>query len=108
MNEEMIETLFVVNTSNSKETTPRTVLPPPNQEIGVLDPKKSQNIAIALRALNVTIEEVRDALLEGMVKISWHHAKGFASFILLEEIKCMLDLTGMLRVSWMSDDLALF
>lgn len=65
VNEEMIESLFIVNTSNSKETTPRTVLPPPNQEIGVLDPKKSQNIAIALRAINVTIEEVCDALLEG-------------------------------------------
>ncbi|KAG6606295.1 Formin-like protein 1, partial [Cucurbita argyrosperma subsp. sororia] len=65
VNEEMIETLFVVNTSNSKETTPRPVLPTPNQEIGVLDPKKSQNIAIALRALNVTIEEVCEALLEG-------------------------------------------
>lgn len=79
----MIETLFVVNTSNSKETTPRPVLPTPNQEIGVLDPKKSQNIAIALRALNVTIEEVCEALLEGIVKVSWLHAKGFASFILL-------------------------
>ena len=64
----MIETLFVVNTPNSKpkETTPRSVLPLPNTENRVLDPKKSQNIAISLRALNVTIEEVCEALLEGI------------------------------------------
>lgn len=68
LNEEMIETLFVVNTPNpkSKEATPRSVLPSPNSENRVLDPKKSQNIAISLRALNVTIEEVCDALLEGI------------------------------------------
>ncbi|KAJ0054288.1 hypothetical protein Pint_03137 [Pistacia integerrima] len=67
LNEEMIETLFVVNTPNSKpnQTTPRSVLPSPNQENRVLDPKKSQNIAILLRALNVTVEEVCEALLEG-------------------------------------------
>jgi hypothetical protein len=38
-----------------------------NQENTVLDPKKSQNIAILLRALNVTIEEVCEALLEGKI-----------------------------------------
>ncbi|KAI7738416.1 hypothetical protein M8C21_021546, partial [Ambrosia artemisiifolia] len=73
LNEEMIETLFVVktpNSSNSNETnhsaTRRPILPSPmSQENRVLDPKKSQNIAISLRALNVTIEEVCDALLEG-------------------------------------------
>jgi hypothetical protein len=31
----------------------------------VLDPKKAQNIAILLRALNVTRDEVSDALLDG-------------------------------------------
>lgn len=67
LNEEMIETLFVVNTpnSNSKEATRRSVLPSPNQENRVLDPKKSQNISILLRAINVTIEEICEALLEG-------------------------------------------
>ncbi|XP_010251389.1 PREDICTED: formin-like protein 1 [Nelumbo nucifera] len=67
LNEEMIETLFVVNASslNPKEMTRRPVLPSSNQENRVLDPKKSQNIAILLRALNVTIEEVCEALLEG-------------------------------------------
>ncbi|KAK6937922.1 Formin, FH2 domain [Dillenia turbinata] len=67
LNEEMIETLFVVNTANAnpKETVRRPVLPSPNQESGVLNAKKSQNIAILLRALNVTLEEVCEALLEG-------------------------------------------
>ncbi|KAI0511489.1 hypothetical protein KFK09_012119 [Dendrobium nobile] len=68
VNEEMIESLFVCNGTNnkSKETNKQQVLPLPNkQENRVLDPKKSQNIAILLRALNVTKEEVCEALLEG-------------------------------------------
>lgn len=71
LNEEMIESLFIVKTPNSSNsndtsTTKRPILPSPGgQETRVLDPKKSQNIAILLRALNVTIEEVCDALLEG-------------------------------------------
>lgn len=63
----MIETLFVCKETNklTKEATKRPILPLPNQENRVLDPKKSQNIAILLRALNVTKEEVCEALLEG-------------------------------------------
>ncbi|KAI5421956.1 formin-like protein 1 [Lathyrus oleraceus] len=68
LNEEMIETLFVVNTPNPKpkDATPRSVLAPQNHEDRVLDPKKSQNISILLRAVNVTVEEVCEALLEGV------------------------------------------
>lgn len=67
LDEEMIETLFVVKTPAPvpKETTRRPVLPSPSQENRVLDPKKSQNIAILLRALNVTVDEVCEALVEG-------------------------------------------
>ncbi|KAL5990795.1 hypothetical protein ACLOJK_011699 [Asimina triloba] len=67
LNEEMIETLFVCNNTNTvpKEILRRPILPSPSQENRVLDPKKSQNIAILLRALNVTKEEVCEALLEG-------------------------------------------
>ncbi|KAF8014049.1 hypothetical protein BT93_H0015 [Corymbia citriodora subsp. variegata] len=67
LNEEMIETLFMVNSSKlgAKDSIPRPILTSLNQENRVLDPKKSQNIAILLRALNVTIEEVCEALLEG-------------------------------------------
>ncbi|KAK8549195.1 hypothetical protein V6N13_008872 [Hibiscus sabdariffa] len=67
LNEEMIETLFTVNNSNLpvKDNGRRQSLPSANHENRVLDPKKSQNIAILLRALNVTIEEVCEALMEG-------------------------------------------
>ncbi|KAK9265585.1 hypothetical protein L1049_010773 [Liquidambar formosana] len=67
LNEEMIETLFMVNASNltPKDNARRPIFPQPNHENRVLDPKKSQNIAILLRALNVTVEEVCEALLEG-------------------------------------------
>ena len=68
LNEEMIETLFMVSNPNlnvKDHNGRRHSLPLLNQENRVLDPKKSQNIAILLRALNVTIEEVCEALLEG-------------------------------------------
>ncbi|KAF3329410.1 formin-like protein 1 [Carex littledalei] len=69
VNEEMIETLFGCNAatnSANKEAIRRPAIPIPKaQENRVLDPKKSQNIAILLRALNVTKEEVCEALLEG-------------------------------------------
>eukprot|EP00258_Populus_trichocarpa_P033970 XP_024449989.1 LOW QUALITY PROTEIN: formin-like protein 1 [Populus trichocarpa] len=67
LNEEMIETLFVVKTPKPKATTPNSVSPTTSRENRVLDPKKAQNIAILLRALNVTIEEVCEGLLEGNV-----------------------------------------
>ena len=62
-----MESLFGCNSTNSvpKEPTRKSVLPPVEQEDRVLDPKKSQNIAILLRALNVTKEEVSEALLDG-------------------------------------------
>ena len=68
----MIESLFMANNNNlnpsSKENGGvRQNMALGNQENRVLDPKKSQNIAILLRALNVTIEEVSEALLEGIL-----------------------------------------
>ncbi|GMH06361.1 hypothetical protein Nepgr_008201 [Nepenthes gracilis] len=68
LNEDAMESLFGCNSANSvhKETTKKSVLPPPvEKENRVLDPKKSQNIAILLRALNVTRDEVSEALLDG-------------------------------------------
>lgn len=64
-----METLFMVKNSslNSKDNDRKQVQSSPNQENRVLDLKKSQNIAILLRALNVTIDEVCEALLEGKV-----------------------------------------
>ncbi|KAE9597684.1 hypothetical protein Lal_00041564 [Lupinus albus] len=68
LNEDMMESLFGCNSTNSapKEVvTRKSVLPPVENENRVLDPKKSQNIAILLRALNVTRDEVSEALLDG-------------------------------------------
>ncbi|KAL2920986.1 Formin-like protein 5 [Bienertia sinuspersici] len=65
-NEEMIESLFgyaaTENKNNKKKESSRD---PPPQFIQLIDKKKAQNLSILLRALNVTTEEVRDALLEG-------------------------------------------
>ncbi|KAH7546622.1 hypothetical protein FEM48_Zijuj01G0220600 [Ziziphus jujuba var. spinosa] len=66
--ENMIETLFGYSNvdknkkQTKKESSSQDPLP---QLIQIIDPKKSQNLAILLRALNVTIEEVCDALHEG-------------------------------------------
>ncbi|GFP95616.1 formin-like protein 1 [Phtheirospermum japonicum] len=67
LNEEMIETLFTANSSNmnAKDGVRRHIISETSQENLVLDPKKSQNIAILLRALNVTVDEVCEALVEG-------------------------------------------
>ncbi|KAE8673584.1 Formin-like protein 5 [Hibiscus syriacus] len=67
-NEEMIETLFgyaaIDKNKNDKKKEASTQESVP-QYIQLLDPKKAQNLAILLRALNVTTEEVCDALREG-------------------------------------------
>lgn len=67
LNEDIMESLFGCNSGGSakKEDSRKTVVSPAIQENRVLDPKKSQNIAILIRALNVTQEEVSDALLDG-------------------------------------------
>lgn len=67
----MIETLFTANNTNmvAKDNGRRPIMASLVQENRVLDPKKSQNIAILLRALNVTIDEVCEALLEGNWRI---------------------------------------
>ncbi|KAL6845965.1 hypothetical protein ACP4OV_023413 [Aristida adscensionis] len=70
VNEEMIETLFVSNTTrrSSKNGGKGANGNFSSQETKVLDPKKSQNIAIMLRALNATKEEVCKALLDGQAE----------------------------------------
>ncbi|KAG6395918.1 hypothetical protein SASPL_142051 [Salvia splendens] len=70
LNEDAMESLFGFNSANSvpKDATKKSAT---EQEIRVLDPKKSQNIAILLRALNVTREEVAQALLDGNTEELW-------------------------------------
>ncbi|KAL3645473.1 hypothetical protein CASFOL_010653 [Castilleja foliolosa] len=68
--EEMIESLFGYaqapdgknKNEAKKESSSQDVTP---QYIQIIDAKKSQNLAIVLKALNVTTEEVCDALEEG-------------------------------------------
>ncbi|KAK4716645.1 hypothetical protein R3W88_014983 [Solanum pinnatisectum] len=67
-NEEMMESLFGYNAAHAgkndggKATSSFEATP---QYIQIIDAKKSQNLAIVLKALNVTTEEVCDALKEG-------------------------------------------
>lgn len=66
-NEEMMESLFGYSTVDKNKTDRRKEplsLETP-QYIQIIDTKKAQNLSILLRALNVTTEEVCDALREG-------------------------------------------
>ncbi|KAL6538220.1 hypothetical protein OROGR_012208 [Orobanche gracilis] len=66
-NEEMMETLFGYTPTDKNKNEHQKDLSSFDspQFIQIIDPKKSQNLAILLRALNVTTEEVCDALKEG-------------------------------------------
>ncbi|XP_028056000.1 formin-like protein 3 [Camellia sinensis] len=69
VNEEMMETLFGYASAEKNKNERRQKDPSSfenvRQFIQIIDPKKSQNLAILLKALNVTTEEVCDALKEG-------------------------------------------
>ncbi|XP_064976226.1 formin-like protein 3 isoform X1 [Musa acuminata AAA Group] len=66
--EDMIETLFSYSSSGGKNNGKGKKESPPGetstQYIQLLDPKKSQNLAISLKALGVKKQEVHDALME--------------------------------------------
>ncbi|KAK4420521.1 Formin-like protein 5 [Sesamum alatum] len=66
-NEEMMENLFgyVPDKNKNERRKDSPSFNPGPQLIKIIDPKKSQNLAILLRALNVTTEEVCEALQEG-------------------------------------------
>ncbi|KAK4768041.1 hypothetical protein SAY87_003182 [Trapa incisa] len=66
-NEEMIETLFGYANADKgkKENTKNSTKDSPTPFVQLIDTKKAQNLSILLRALNVTTEEVCDALREG-------------------------------------------
>lgn len=64
----MIETLFGYSAVDKNKKEPKKESSSQDQFpqiIQIIEPKKAQNLAILLRALNVTIEEVCDALHEG-------------------------------------------
>ncbi|XP_031104820.1 formin-like protein 5 isoform X2 [Ipomoea triloba] len=67
-NEEMIESLFGYASADKNKKDTKKDNPfqdASNQYIQIIDQKKAQNLAILLKALNVTTEEVCDALKEG-------------------------------------------
>ncbi|XP_075083999.1 formin-like protein 3 [Nicotiana tabacum] len=67
-NEEMMESLFgyaQANPGKNEGTKASASFEATPQYIQIIDAKKSQNLAIILKALNVTTEEVCDALKEG-------------------------------------------
>uniref|UniRef100_A0A5B6YZ69 Formin-like protein n=1 Tax=Davidia involucrata TaxID=16924 RepID=A0A5B6YZ69_DAVIN len=67
-NEEMIETLFGYAPAEKNKNEAKKEYSsqyPSTQYIQIIDSKKAQNLSILLRALNVTTEEVCDALQEG-------------------------------------------
>lgn len=64
----MIETLFgynAVDKNNGQRQKESSSQDPSPQFVQIIDKKKAQNLLILLRALNVTMEEVCDALYEG-------------------------------------------
>ncbi|KAK7404936.1 hypothetical protein VNO78_06000 [Psophocarpus tetragonolobus] len=65
INEEMMESLFgcAQNKNERKKDSPH--VDTSVHYIQIIDPRKAQNLSILLRALNVTTEEVIDALKEG-------------------------------------------
>ncbi|KAJ6849283.1 formin-like protein 3 [Iris pallida] len=66
-NEEMIETLFGYRSDDKgkNENKKASSSHDPPQYIQLLEPKKSQNLAISLKAMSVKVDEFRDALIEG-------------------------------------------
>ncbi|KAG0499450.1 hypothetical protein HPP92_004141 [Vanilla planifolia] len=66
-NEEMIETLFGYNAADKHRNDAMKDFANDlsSRRIQILDSKKSQNLAISIKAQNVKVEEVCDALMEG-------------------------------------------
>ncbi|TKY66935.1 Formin protein 5 [Spatholobus suberectus] len=66
INEEMMESLFgCTNQHKNERKKDSPSVDTSVHYIQIIDPKKAQNLSILLRALNVTTEEVIDALKEG-------------------------------------------
>lgn len=62
----MIESLFGYNLQTSMKSTDEANSKTPSPSKHVLEPKRLQNITILSKALNVTAEQVCEALLQGI------------------------------------------
>eukprot|EP00249_Psilotum_nudum_P019354 c27210_g1_i3 orf=627-3632(-) len=67
LDEEIIETLFGYNSNGTSKTgtSKSMALPMPVKKHGILDARKAHNIAIQLRALNLSKDDICNSLLEG-------------------------------------------
>ncbi|KAK3145383.1 hypothetical protein QOZ80_4AG0328490 [Eleusine coracana subsp. coracana] len=67
-NEEMIESLFGCHSTDKKNADGKKDLAAKDntQYVRILEPKKAQNLAISLKALSVSAEDVRNAVMEGL------------------------------------------
>lgn len=68
VNEEKMESLFGYSTTDKNQNERRKDISPFDstpQFIQIIEARKAQNLAILLKALNLTTEEVCDALKEG-------------------------------------------
>ncbi|MCO5583652.1 hypothetical protein L7F22_037565 [Adiantum nelumboides] len=63
IDEDGIATLFGLSTTNVKKEVGKSIVATVKK--GLIDSKKAQNIAIQLKALNISAQEICDALLEG-------------------------------------------
>lgn len=80
----MIESLFGTGASEKSKTDQKkesSSQDPTPHFIQIIDAKKSQNLAILLRALNVTVEEVCDALLEGFFYFYYYYCSPVMMFV---------------------------
>ncbi|CAN6230400.1 unnamed protein product [Urochloa humidicola] len=67
VNEDMIEELFGYSAGNRNSLKDKELpsTDPASQNISLLNVKKSCNLAVVLKAMNVRVQEVHDALMEG-------------------------------------------
>lgn len=86
-NEEMMESLFGYTTPTKDGSKKSLSQESTRQIIQIIDTKKSQNLSILLKALNVTTEEVCDALEEGNF---YYDALSTSSNIGIEKVGFMI------------------
>lgn len=67
VNEDMIEALFGYGAGNRNNTKDKelAMADPSPQHVSLLDFKKSCNLAVVFKAMNVRVEDIQDALTEG-------------------------------------------
>ena len=66
----MIESLFGYSDKNPAGNKVLSNKDDSPQLVRILEPKKSQNLAISLRAMNIKSEEVCEALMEGIYHLT--------------------------------------